>query len=411
MNKENKIIKLSFLGDALCDWGMCNHLKLYLQDNKEYNFISCFSNLKPLLSKSDYVFANLETPISDNYNDLTNTRWCFNTPSEFADALKKSGVDFVSTANNHCLDRGIAGISATIDALDKIGLKHCGTYKQNTFREPTIITCGSLKIGVLSYTYGTNAFSNHNYLPYKNRKLVNLLQTQEEFLQYKFINCKLFKCSQELYRIINRFPQLIDRIFFPSNSKKQPYEKRSFSIYRKQLLIKELKTLRKKSDIIVSLIHIGSQYGLAPTDYTLETTDFLWKHGVNIVIANHEHVVHGCKYNPNDNKFAAYAIGNLISSAGIIFPPFDRYANYSIAVHCYINASSPTIIEKITFSVLVTTIQKDGKLATHPVFDLIQEHNLPEKNKLIKDSLTVAKIFSGIEYENLQEEFEIFNDL
>lgn len=409
-NKTDQIIKLSFLGDALCDWEMCNNLNIYLGNNKKYNFLPCFSGLKSLLSKSDYVFANLETPISDNYNDLTNTRWCFNTPSEFADALKKSGVDFVSTANNHCLDRGIAGISATIDALDKIGLKHCGTYKQNTFREPTVISVGSLKIGVISYTYGTNAFSNHNYLPYRNRKSVNLLQTQEEFLQYKFTNCKLFKCSQKLYRIINKFSKLIDRIFFPSNSKKQPYEKRSFSIYRKLLLTRELKTLRKKSDIIVSLIHIGSQYGLAPTSYTLETTEFLLKHGADIVIANHEHVVHGCKYNPIDNKFAAYAIGNLISSAGILSAPFNRHANYSIAVHCYINASSPTKIERITFSILVTTIQKDGKFATNPVFDLIQEHNLPEKNQLIKDSLTVAKIFSGIEYENLKEEFEIFNE-
>lgn len=409
MNKANKIIKLSFLGDALCDWEMCNNLNIYLGNNKKYNFLSCFIGLKSLLSKSDYVFANLETPISDNNDDLTNTQWCFNTPSEFAEALKKSGVDFVSTANNHCLDRGIEGIASTIDALDKIGLKHCGTYKQNTLREPAIISFGSLKIGVLSYTYGTNAFSNHNYLSCRNRKAVNLLQTQEEFLQYKLINCKLFKCSQKLSRSINKFSKLIDRIFFPSNSNKQPYEKRSFSIYRKLLLTRELKNLQKKSDIIVSLIHIGSQYGFAPTSYTLETTDFLLKHGANIVIANHEHVIHGSKYDPNNNKFTAYAIGNLISSAGILSAPFDRYANYSIAVHCYISTLSPAKIEKITFSILVTTIQKDGKLATNPVFDLIQEHNVPGRHQLIKESLAVAKIFSGIEHENLKEEFEIFN--
>lgn len=409
-NKTDQIIKLSFLGDALFDWEMCNNLHLYSDDSKKYNFSSCFVGLKSLLSKSDYVFANLETPISDNTDDLTNTQWCFNTPSEFADALKKNGVDFVSTANNHCLDRGIAGISATIDALDRIGLKHCGTYKQNTLREPTVISVGTLKIGVLSYTYGTNAFSNHNYLSYENRKAVNLLQTQEEFLQHKLINCKLFRHSRKLSRIINNLLELVDRFFFPSNRNKQSYEKKSFSIYRKLLLTRELKNLRKKSDIIVSLIHIGSQYGFAPTSYTLETTEFLLKHGANIVIANHEHVVHGCKYNPNDNKFTAYAIGNLISGAGTLSAPFDRHANYSIAVHCYINTFSPAKIKKITFSILVTTIQKDGKLATNPVFDLIQEHNLPEKNQLIKDSLTVAKIFSGIEYKNLKEEFEIFNE-
>ncbi len=410
MNSINQIIKLSFFGDALCDWEMCNNLNLYLDENDKYNFFQCFVGLKSLLSKSDYVFANLETPISDNNDDLTNTQWCFNTPSDFAEALKKIGINFVSTANNHCLDRGIEGISATIDALDRIGLQHCGTYKQNALREPMILTVGALKIGVISYTYGTNAFSNHNYLSYQNRKTVNLLQAQEEFLQHKLMSCKLIRRSKKLSRIADRFCKLIDRIFFPSNQNKMPYEKRSFSIYRKILLTNELKTLRKKSDIIVSLIHVGSQYGSAPAVYTLKTAEFLWKHGVNIVIANHEHVVHGCKYEPHNNKFAAYALGNLISSAGIVSAPFDRYANYSILIHCYIKASVPTRIEKITFSVLVTTAQPDGKLVANPAFNLIQERNLSEKNIIIKESLTVAKIFSGIEYEHLQEEFELVNN-
>jgi len=120
----------------------------------QYDFSSSFAQLRGLLSKSDYVIGNLETPISDQEEMLTHKQWEFCSPYEFAEALKNSGVSFVTTANNHCLDRGIAGIISTISCLDKIGLEHCGIQPPDCREnDSAIVDIGRLRLGVLAYTY------------------------------------------------------------------------------------------------------------------------------------------------------------------------------------------------------------------------------------------------------------------
>ena len=57
------------------------------------------------------------------YNEL------LNFPDEFASAVKKSGIDLVSTANNHLLDKGKEGALRTLDVLDNVGLEHTGSYR------------------------------------------------------------------------------------------------------------------------------------------------------------------------------------------------------------------------------------------------------------------------------------------
>ena len=81
--------------------------------------------------------------------------------SRHAEALQWAGVGFVTTANNHCLDRGTAGVAATVRVLDEIGLPHTGTFADpESAARPAIADAGGFRLGLLSYTYGTNAFSN-----------------------------------------------------------------------------------------------------------------------------------------------------------------------------------------------------------------------------------------------------------
>ncbi len=117
-------LRLTFLGDALC-----NPLALAAHTTPGgHDFRPVFAPLRPYLSQSDFVVANLETPLSETGDDLTQERWRFNSPRAYAEALRWAGVDFVTTANNHCLDRGTAGLSATLRVLDAIGLPHTGTF-------------------------------------------------------------------------------------------------------------------------------------------------------------------------------------------------------------------------------------------------------------------------------------------
>lgn len=115
--------RLTFLGDALCQLPLlaahetpCGH-----------DFRPVFAPLRDFLADSDFVVANLETPLSEDGGNLTHERWRFNSPRVYAEALQWAGVDFVTTANNHCLDRGTAGLAATIRVLDSIALgMHAG---------------------------------------------------------------------------------------------------------------------------------------------------------------------------------------------------------------------------------------------------------------------------------------------
>jgi poly-gamma-glutamate synthesis protein (capsule biosynthesis protein) len=54
----------------------------------------------------------------------------FNYHPRLAESLRESGFSIVSTANNHCLDRGYLGVNHTLDNLDAHGIQHAGTRRK-----------------------------------------------------------------------------------------------------------------------------------------------------------------------------------------------------------------------------------------------------------------------------------------
>ncbi|MFR3323636.1 MAG: CapA family protein [Oscillospiraceae bacterium] len=48
---------------------------------------------------------------------------------------KDAGFDLLSTANNHCRDKGLDGLYRTLDVLDEAGLAHVGTYRSQAERD------------------------------------------------------------------------------------------------------------------------------------------------------------------------------------------------------------------------------------------------------------------------------------
>ena len=234
------MIKLTFLGDIMFDNNAAKDLQLYKdRETGFYDFSNTFKRLTSLLVKSDYVIGNLETPISKDEGLLTNKQWEFCSPFEFAEAVKKCGVDYVSTANNHCLDRGIDGIKSTIDCLDEIGLEHSGTYKPNVKNRNIPIVCvAGVKLGILSYTYGTNAISNQQYLGVKNRRCVDLLQEQEGAIARH--DRWLWFTKKYPRSLVAKLRHKYDAFFYSENYNKQWFEKITFNRYRLFLLKKDI---------------------------------------------------------------------------------------------------------------------------------------------------------------------------
>lgn len=111
--------KLSFTGDILCS---DVHDKI-CRTETGYDYTPLFSRVSDFLRESDFVVANLETTLSGAERGYTHEPASFNTPGAFADALKAAGVDFVTLANNHILDRGLDGMFHTIEVLKRAGLE------------------------------------------------------------------------------------------------------------------------------------------------------------------------------------------------------------------------------------------------------------------------------------------------
>jgi poly-gamma-glutamate synthesis protein (capsule biosynthesis protein) len=84
----------------------------------------------------------------------------FNTPTDLAKSIHRSGWDLCDSASNHSLDGGQPGIDGTVDALDHADVKHTGSFSsKKQSNEPTFIHVDGIKIGYVAYTDATNGFT------------------------------------------------------------------------------------------------------------------------------------------------------------------------------------------------------------------------------------------------------------
>ena len=73
----------------------------------------------------DLAVCHLETPIAPEGEQYT-TFPLYGVPPGVVDALAGAGFDRCSTASNHTVDRGVAGIDRTVAVLEAHGLGQSG---------------------------------------------------------------------------------------------------------------------------------------------------------------------------------------------------------------------------------------------------------------------------------------------
>jgi poly-gamma-glutamate synthesis protein (capsule biosynthesis protein) len=229
--------------------------------NKEsgrHDFTAAFAPVARYIQSAELAAGNLETVLGGpeiGYSDYPR----FNTPDAYAEALAGAGFDFLSTANNHSNDKGEAGILRTLQVLDSLGIKHTGTFSSPEARDAiSIVEANSIKIALLSYTYGTNGLPlvpGHGYT-------VNLLD--------------------------------------------------------KALVEEDIRRAKEQNpDIIIVMPHMGIEYAEEPNAQTLGMVSFMLDAGADVVAASHPHVLQRAGFQKaSDGRvcFAAYSLGNFISS-------------------------------------------------------------------------------------------------
>lgn len=236
---------------------------------QDYNYLPCFQYIQPYWEKADYVLANLETTLSDR-NFSGYPQFC--APWQLARDIKQSGVDILTTNNNHSCDKGENGIRKTIYYLDSLEIPHIGTYTDTSSwlsQTPLFIRHGQFNIALLSFTYGTNG------IPVTHGQVVSMID------------------SSNMIRQINKA------------------------------------ILNDATDIIV-IMHWGIEYQTHPNEEQKKLAAWLHHKGADIIIGSHPHVVQPLEYITNGKDttgITVYSLGNFISNQS------KRYTNGGIGVH------------------------------------------------------------------------------
>jgi poly-gamma-glutamate capsule biosynthesis protein CapA/YwtB (metallophosphatase superfamily) len=242
---------LLFTGDMLVSDPMRARALAYA-GGTGYDFGPMLREVAPIIRSADWAICHQETPISADNRRLSGYP-NFYAPSQLAAAEKAAGYDACSTASNHTLDQGVAGVRSTLDTFDRVGIRHAGSARNGTeARRPAIYRVAGIPIGHLSYAYGLNGVEPPN--PW----VVNLVDPAQ------------IRADARRIRLAGaRF-------------------------------------------VVVSL-HFGTEYQRLPTTYQREVvTQVMRSSDVDLVVGHHAHVVQPIQ-RLRDGRWVIWGLGNFLA--------------------------------------------------------------------------------------------------
>ncbi|GAB2555901.1 CapA family protein [Gracilibacillus alcaliphilus] len=249
----NPKITVAAVGDILI------HDRVYEDawDGDRYDFLSMMTEVGEYLEEPDITMANQETIMGGEEIGLSGYP-SFNSPYEIGDDLQETGVDMVTMANNHTLDRGEQAIRNAIDYYEEIGMEYTGSFKSEADRERIRVleTEQGISIAFLSYTYGTNGIST----PHGKDYLVNLIDREQ--------------------------------------------------------IAQDVEKAEQEADITIVSLHFGQEEERSPNQEQQELAQYAADLGVEVVIGHHPHVLQPMEWiEGRDGKptLVAYSLGNFLS--------------------------------------------------------------------------------------------------
>lgn len=315
----------------------------YVGGEQGYDFYPVFQPIEKYIKQVDIAVGNLETTLAGEEKGYTGYPE-FNSPEQLAEALKLSGFDVITTANNHSLDRRNFGVRSTLDFLDQQGLSHTGTARSQEERDTILIkNVKDVEIAFLSYTYGTNGIPLPEEAPYA----VNLIDKEQ--------------IKRDIQQAKNQ-----------------------------------------KVDIIVASMHFGNEYQRTESQEQRDLVEFLLEQGVDVILGSHPHVIQPMeirKVTTVDGEekecFLIYSMGNFVSNQR------DRYRDAGIILQIFFEKNfetNKTTLQKVEY--VPTWVDKSnigGKISYHIVSieQAIQEY---ENNQ--------SETISQENYQSLQQTWE-----
>ncbi|MHC5559551.1 CapA family protein [Kocuria sp. U4B] len=114
------------------------------------------AGLRPFTQDADLAICDMETPLAEPGGPFTGYP-AFSVPPQIVPALAGIGYDACTTATNHSLDAGTAGLERTLETLDDGGIAHTGSYRTAAdAARPLVLDANGVGVGVVTGTYGLN---------------------------------------------------------------------------------------------------------------------------------------------------------------------------------------------------------------------------------------------------------------
>lgn len=248
-------LRIIFAGDIMGHGPQINAAR---QADGSYDYEPSFRYVRDYIQSADLAVANLEVTLAGPpYTGYPQ----FSSPVALVAAASAAGFDILTTANNHCMDRGPAGLRRTLDSLDALGIPHLGTYRDTASRQaehPLMVDRCGIRLALLCYTYGTNGIEVHP------PQVVNMIDT-----------VAMLRDLQEAHN--------------------------------------------RGADYVITLIHWGIEYQTTANADQRQTARWLLEHGCDAVIGGHPHVVQDFTYdailvNARYPEPVVYSMGNYVSN-------------------------------------------------------------------------------------------------
>lgn len=375
--------KISFIGDLMFE-------KQYMQSKKLKDGKYCFSgiliNLYSILQNSDLIVANLETVFAGKDRSYTSNLYSFNTPDEAVIVLKECNISLVTTANNHCLDRGVYGLKRTIEILDNNNIAHTGTYLDPKEKERSFIKeINGTRYAFMSYTYGTNTLENKIILSDEEIGHVNLLKPQERDNMARIGNKQsvfvriLTTCSQKIFS--SEMRMLIKKMLGMQLNVPIVDDNINLNPHYIETLANDIKKTKQESDVVFMCLHSGGQFNSMPGNFTRKIVKIIHNNGIANIVATHPHVVqHYDRDNLGNNVF--YSIGSLNISSSSKYVIHDLKPEYSIIPHYYFDKINGHIqLIKTSFSIVKVIEDENHVLCVFPISKLL--NTLDERDRVV----------------------------
>ena len=263
---------LAAVGDIMCYQEQLDDAG---RDDGTFDFSPAFTAVAPYLQAADVAVGNLELNLAGKDAGYAGYPG-FNAPEILAKNLADAGFDILQTANTYSIQYGLNGLNSTINFLMEQKIQPLGTYYAQSAKDDNqgvvVKNVGGIKIAFFAYTKGVN----NMVLP--------------EGAEY---------CVDVLYND------------YSSN----------YSEINREGLLKSVKAAKDLgADVIVAMLHWGSEFEIEPSASQQEVADLLFQNGVDVILGSHSHEVGPMELKTvtvdgeEKNVFVAYSLGNFFSS-------------------------------------------------------------------------------------------------